>query len=247
MNFSTLCKRILIPLFLPYSLFIGCSVVGAVVGGATRPSLEGRVTSSLGLDSIALGTGVQLVRYDRVTLDGEYSGLVLYPGKLYADRYASLTSHAASGGFIPGLNQRITLQETGGAYEGYFRGIDRGGVLFQPVAGSDTVLIPSEDVVGIQASDSLRMDGKSVRALIRDGTMPGRRMISIRVNDAEQMVAYESVEVVIVKGHSSGALTGFLIGAVVDVTAIVLTATTVSDCQHGTDDAINSSQHCGRR
>ena len=45
MKFITLCKRILIPLFLPYSLFIGCSVVGAVVGGASRPALEGHVTA----------------------------------------------------------------------------------------------------------------------------------------------------------------------------------------------------------
>ncbi|HTY57764.1 MAG TPA: hypothetical protein VMF59_03065 [Bacteroidota bacterium] len=247
MKLSALCNRILIPLFLPYALFIGCSVVGAVVGGASRPALEGHVTSTLGLDSIVLGTEVQLVMYDRVTIEGEYGGLVVYPGKLYADRYASTVSHAAYRGFIPGLEQRVTLRETGGSFEGYFKGVDRGAILFQPDAGSDTVIVSPEDVVGFRASDSLSVDGKSVRRLIRDGTMIGRRVITLHVGNADQMFPYESVEVVLVKGHASGMLTGFLIGAVVDVTALILAASAESDCQHGTSDAVNRSQSCGRR
>jgi len=49
MKFRSVCKSILIPLLLPYSLFLGCSAIGAAVGGAVHPAREGRITSTLGL------------------------------------------------------------------------------------------------------------------------------------------------------------------------------------------------------
>lgn len=244
MKVSSLFKSFLIPLFLPYSLFIGCSVVGAVIGGVSSPSRPGRVTSSLGLDSIIEGTEIQLVRFDRSTLDGSFKGLFLYPGKLYARTYDTLVGQSAYRGFIPELNQRITLTSAAGSYEGFFKGIDRGELLFLPVAETDTVSISLEDIDVIQASDSLRLEGKTARKLVRDGTMPGRRIILLEVGRQVVNVPFESVELVQLKGSSSGALTGFLAGAAVDVTVILLVAAAQNQAE---SDMNRAASGCGNQ
>jgi hypothetical protein len=248
MKLSALCKSILIPLCLPYTLFIGCSVVGAVVGGISQPAREGKITSSLGLDSISLGTDIQLVRFDRSTLDGSYKGLEVYPGKLYARTYDTLVARSAYSGFVPKLNQKVTLRSAGRSEEGFFKGIDRGELLFQSALDADTIAVSLEDIEWIQSSDSSRLAGNTARKLVRDGSMPGRRVILLEVDRHDQTVPYESVELVIVKSRSSGVLTGFLVGAAVDVTLLIIAATAAnevdSDCHRSASGCNNNSQSC---
>jgi hypothetical protein len=222
MKITTLCKRILIPLFLPYTLFIGCSVVGAIAGGASHPAREGKITSTLGLDSIDRGTDIRLVRFDRTVLEGTFNGLEVYPGKMYARTYDTLVARCSYKGFIPGLNQRITLKSLERLEEGYFKGIDRGQVLFQPESDSDTLAVSLDEIEWLQASDSSRLNVRMAKKLVREGSMPGREIILLEVNREERHVPYESIEMVEVRGTGSGALTGFLIGAAVDITAVIL-------------------------
>ena len=247
MKFTSLCKSILIPLFLPYSLFIGCSVVGAVVGGAVHPAREGRITSTLGLDSIEVGTAIRLVRFDRSALEGSFQGLVMYPGKLYARRYDTLVARSAYRGFVPGLNQKITLHSAGMSEEGSFKGIDRGELLFQPASEPDTVSVSLDDVDWLIASDSSRLEGTTIRKLVRDGTMPGREIILLESDNLEQKVPYESIDMVEVVRTRSGALPGFLAGAAVDIVVAVLVFSAEheaeSDCNRSTSGC-NGNQTC---
>lgn len=222
MKFSSLCKNVLVPLCLPYSCFIGCSVIGAIAGGASSPAQEGRITSTLGLDSINTGTEVQLLRYDRGSVEGIYRGLALYSGRTYAHDYEARVSRSAYMGYVPELNQKILLRSSGIEEQGFFKGIDRGNLLFQPDPGEDTVEVSADDVEWLQASDSLRMPGKILRRLVRDGSMPGRRVIQLEAGGGISNIPYESIEIVQMKGKGSGALTGFLIGAAVDLTVIIL-------------------------
>jgi hypothetical protein len=222
MKFTSLCKTILIPLCLPYSLFIGCSVVGAVVGGAVHPAREGRITSTLGLDSIEIGTQISLVRFDRSTLEGSYKGLAVYPGKLYLRTYDTAVARSRYRGFVPKMNQKITLWSASRSEEGFFKGIDRGELLFQPALESDTEAVSLDEIDYLQASDSARLAGKTARKLVRDGTMPGREVIMLESNNLEERVPYESIEMVEVVRSGSGALAGFLAGAAVDLIAAVL-------------------------
>lgn len=173
MKFTSLCKSIFIPLFLPYSLFIGCSVVGAIAGGAIHPAREGRITSTLGLDSIDVGTPIRLVRFDHSAIKGSFGGLVPYPGKMYAHRYDTLIARSAYRGFVPKLNQKITLRSAGISEEGFFKGIDRGELLFQPASEADTISVSLDDLDWLMASDSSRLEGKTVRKLVREGSTPG--------------------------------------------------------------------------
>jgi hypothetical protein len=249
MRFRSVCSRIIIPLFLPYSLFIGCSVIGTIAGGASQPAREGRVTSTPGLDSIALETDVQLVRYDRSVLEGTFKGIALYPGKMYARIYDTAVSRSAYRGFIPKLNQEIMLRAGGTSDAGFFKGIDRGEILYQPSSGSDTVGVPLDDLEWLQSSDSLRLDGRTARKLVRDGSLPGRRVILLEIGREVRNVPYESVEIVQVKARGSGALTGFLIGAAVDLTVVALLVVSAnqaeSDCNRSASGCDNN-QSCER-
>ena len=242
MKFSSLCKNILIPLCLPYSCFIGCSVIGAIAGGAGSPAQEGKITSTLGLDSINTGTKVQLLRYDRVSVEGIYRGLVLYSDRLYARTYEARVSRSAYPGYIPELNQKILLRSSGIEEQGFFKGIDRGNLLFQPDPGEDTVEVSADDVEWLRASDSLRMQGGILRRLVRDGSMPGRRVIQLEEGGGIQNVPYESLEIVRIQGKGSGALTGFLIGAAIDLTVIILF---VDAERQSESDCNNTASSCG--
>lgn len=209
------------------------------------PAREGKTTSALGLDSIEPGTEIQLVRYDRVTLTGSYIGLAVIPGKLYALTYDTLVARSAYRGFVPNLNQKITLRSAGRSEEGFFKGVERGEILFQPASGSDTVEVSLDDIDWLQASDSLRLRGTTAWKLIRDGSMPGRQVIQLEVNHEVQNVPYESVEIVLVKSTSSGAMAGFLIGAAVDITALIIAASVAHDCNQTTESAAHDTQSCG--
>lgn len=242
MKATSLCNRILIPLLLPYSLFIGCSVVGAVVGGAVHPAREGRITSTLGLDSIGIGTPVRLVRFDHSSLEGEYRGLATYPGKMYARRYDTMVARSAYRGFVPELNQKITLRADGISEEDFFKGIDRGEVLFQPASGPDTISVPLDELDWLMASDSSRLGGKTLRKLIRDESMPGRELIELESDNRGENVPYESIDMVEVVGTRSGALSGFLVGAAVDIVAAILV---ISAEQQAESDCNRSTSGCG--
>jgi hypothetical protein len=247
MKFRSVSSRFILPLFLPYSLFIGCSVIGTIAGGASQPAREGKVTSTLGLDSIAVETDVQLVRYDRNVLEGTFKGLALYPGKMYARIYDTAVARSAYRGFIPKLNQEIMLRAGGTSDAGYFKGIDRGELLYQPSSGADTVGVPLDELDWLQASDSLRLEGRTARKLVRDGSLPGRRVIQLEISRETRNVPYESIEIVQVKARGSGAMTGFLVGAAVDLTVVALLVISAnqaeSDCNR-TASGCGSNQSC---
>jgi hypothetical protein len=251
MKFTSFCKSILIPLFLPYSLFIGCSVVGAIAGGAIHPSREGKITSTLGLDSIDVGTPVRLVRFDHSSLEGSFRGLLVYPGKMYARRYDTLVAHSPYRGFVPKLNQKITLRSAGMSEEGFFKGIDRGELLFQPASESDTISVSLDDLDWLMARDSSRLEGKTVRKLVREGSMPGRELILLGMDNMEENVPYESIAMVEEVRTGSGALSGFLVGAAVDVVAAVLMFSAVhqaeSDCNHTASGCGNQNCSVAKR
>ena len=231
MKCTSLCKRILIPLFLPYTLFTGCSVLGAVAGAKSDRSREVKTTSSLGLDSIDVGTPIRLVKYDRDTLEGSFNGIAVYPGKLYAFTYDTLVARSSFKGFVPKLNQRITLRSAGRADDGFFKGIDRGELLFQPVSESDTIAVFLDEIDWLQASDSLRLDGKTTRMLVRNGSMLGRRVVLLESRRAEELVPYETIEnvEVLLPPSRSGLFKGFLAGAAVDIVLAVMLSN--ADCK----------------
>jgi hypothetical protein len=247
MKFRSVCKSILIPLLLPYSLFLGCSAIGAAVGGAVHPAREGRITSTLGLDSIAVGTAIRLVRFDHISLEGTYGGLAMYPGRLYALRYDTLVARSAYRGFVPKLNQKIALRSAGISEDGFFKGIERGALLFQPASEPDTVSVSLEDVDWLMASDSSRLEGKTIRKLVRQGSIPGREIILLQTDNRGEHVPYESIEMVEVVRTGSGALTGFLVGAALDVVAAIIVIgaeqQSESDCNRSTSGC-NGNQTC---
>jgi hypothetical protein len=178
-------------------------------------------------------------------VEGTYRGLALYPGKQYVRLYESHVARSAYRGYVPELNQRILLRSSGMSEQGFFEGIDRGNLLFQPDPGSDTVEVSVEDVEWLQASDSLHLQGKILRKLVRDGSMPGRRVIQIEAGGEMMNVPYESIEIVQLRGEGSGALAGFLIGAAVDLTAVILIVDaeqkSESDCNNSVTSCSNST------
>ena len=212
-------------------------------GGAATPAREGKTTSTLGLDSISEGTEIRLIRFDRSAQDGIYRGLQVISGKLYARTYDTLVARSPYRGYVPQLNERVTFGHAEITEAGFFKGVDRGELLFQPSSGEDTLGIVPEDIDWIRSSDSLRMEGRTVRKLVHNGSMPGRRVIELEIDHAMMHVPYESIEIVQIVPRGSGALAGFLIGAAVDLTAIIL----VVSAERQTEADCNSSWGRWRR
>ena len=248
---STICKRFIVPLVLPYFVFFGCSAIGYMIGQSSNPGTEGRVISGLGLDSIALGTDVKVVRYDHSAVVGSYDGLSPYPPRLYRARYDTLVARSGYRGFVPKLNQWITLTAGGKSSEGAFKGIDFGELLFQRDMALDTTSVPLEDVDCIQAFDSLRLEGPMLLKLVRAGTMPGRHLILLQSGGDVLRIPYESVEIIVTQPTNSGALTGLLIGAAIDVTVAIVIVVSMNeaadDCNRGCTSGANNNQSCNRR
>jgi len=246
------CKRILLPLFLPYTLFIGCSAVGMLAGSIGSPARDGRVTARSGLDSIPLGTEVNIVRFDRKSFHGEFAGLHPLPPRMYSRAYDTLAAQSAYARMIPKLGQQVTIVTIDGADSGSFRGVMMGEVTYQPPAGLDTVGVPLEEIRWIQAGDSLRLEGSVLRKLVRAGTIPGRTIALMNIDNAQVFIGYETVDIVETMPKSSGALTGFLIGAAVDLTVAILIVSSMnsaeSDCKSSQSSCNNSNNaNCGSK
>jgi hypothetical protein len=225
MRYSQLCKTILIPLLLPYTLFTGCSLVGYVVGASTRPALVGMTARATGLDSIDMGRTIRLHTYDRKVFEGSYKGRTTFPGKSYTLWFDTIVARSGYQGFVPKLNQRITLRFAGRDDVGYFRGIDRGGILFQSLTGKDTAVVALDAFEWIQETDSLRLDSKTASKLVRNGSIPGKQVVLVENRSGEELVPYETIERVDVLPQPSGGIAGLLIGGIADgVAAGVATA-----------------------
>ena len=205
--------------------FQGCSLLGYVIGAESRPAREGGTTSTLGLESVEMGTRIRLHKYDQTTVEGSYRGHTTYPGKMYALWFDTLVARSAYKGFVPKLNQRITLRSAGRDDIGYFRGIERGGILFQALAGKDTAIVALDEFEWTQDSDSSRLDSRTVRKLVRNGSIPGRQLILLQNQQGEELIPYETVENVEVLPRKSGGWAGFLVGAIPDALILIGLAT----------------------
>jgi hypothetical protein len=228
MRYSQLCKMILIPLLLPYTLFTGCSLVGYVVGASTRPALEGMTARATGMDSIDMGRTIRLHTYDHKILEGSYKGRTTFPGKSYTLWFDTLVARSGYQGFVPKLNQRITLRFAGRDDVGHFRGIDRGGILFQALTGKDTAVVALDAFEWIQQTDSLRLDSKTASTLVRNGSIPGKQVVLIQNRRGEELVPYETIERVEVLPQPSGGMAGLIIGAIGDGIAVGLASVSVN-------------------
>jgi hypothetical protein len=75
--------------------------------------------------------------------------------------------------------------------------------------------------------------------------MPGRRVIQLEAGGAMENVPYESIEIVQLRREGSGALAGFLIGAAVDLTVVILLVDaeqkSESDCNNSATSCSNST------
>jgi len=249
MSFGKFCTRILVPLCLPYSLFIGCSVIGLIAGSATSPSHPGRYTVRGGLDSLAPGTDVNIVLYDRTSYQGKFAEVARIPPRLYRRIYDTVTARSSLARLIPRLGQTVTVYSTGGKDSGSFAGVSLGQVLVRTMDGLDTVGVPLDDVAWILISDSLRLEGHLFLKHVHAGTIPGMYVVRLNPDQNVITVGYETVDIVEILPQSSGALTGFLIGAAVDVTVIILAVAAEnkaeSDCNSQATACNKNSSDCG--
>jgi hypothetical protein len=87
--------------------------------------------------------------------------------------------------------------------------------------------------------------------LVRAGNMPGRHVILLGSDNEELRVPYESIEIVDVGPSKSGAFTGFLIGAAVDITALILLVSaersTEADCNRSASGCGNQTCALSKR
>jgi len=248
MSFGKFCTRILVPLCLPYSLFIGCSVVGLIVGSASSPSRPGRYTVRAGLDSLAPGTDVNIVLYNKTSYQGKFAELARIPPKLYRRIYDTVTAKSSLAPLIPRLGQTVTVYSTGGKDSGSFAGVSLGQVLLRTMDGLDTVGVLLDDVAWIQVSDSLRLEGPRFVKHVHAGTIPGMYVVRLGKDQDMITVGYETVDLVEILPRSSGALTGFLVGAAIDATVLIIACENAersrSDCGSGSP-TYNNSADCG--
>jgi len=250
MSPGTACKRVLLPLFLPYSLFIGCSVVGLVAGSMTSPSRPGHTTVRAGLDSLRPGTDVNLVLYNRQSFRGDFERLVIIPPKVYGRIYDTVTAKTNYARVIPVRGHAVTVVSATGVDSGAFAGVALGELMIRPANRPDTVGVPLEDVRWIQSGDSTRMEGSLFLRLVRNGTIPGQYLVVLTADHVVVDVGYETVDFVEVMPQSSGAMTGFLVGAAIDLTVVILAVASAdraeSDCNSQATACNSNGASCGR-
>lgn len=205
----------------------GCSVIGLGIGTAIDSNGEDeRSVPGWEILTVDPGTIVTIFLRSGNVVRGSFRGIVQVPWSEYVIKYKNAQETQNKNGALPDLGTKISVTlRSGEKFMGKFTGFDFDQ---EPSIATEGVWYGTNKVRFFETMlDSLEneIDVFFLRALLSDGKIPYRQAISIETG-IKTRVPFEDVSVVHVPAKKNAALTGFLIGAALDVVVLAIAANT---------------------
>jgi hypothetical protein len=171
------------------------------------------------ITQIKPGTRVTLVLAGEERFAGRYDGLDGAPAAEYGPRYARGRAGVQEL-TLPNLGERVIVSPLSGSpLPGLFAGFDTGCVVVKLDGRGGTLRFPLRHLGSLAAEDGTLLPGPRLEALVADRRIP----LLSRIVLGEHRVPLEQVRSVEFQRTShKGPLTGFVVGAVIDVIVVAV-------------------------
>ena len=207
-----------------------CSLIGLGIGAISDASKPDQATiQNHQLVAIKPGTICYITLRNEERLIGKFIGIDRVPEDEYAENYAKSRKQNRDVVFLPALGDSIILKLTPEKQlKGNLLGFDFNYVAVQLNGGTEPGLVDLRSITTIMDSDGNLIEGKTIRNLISEGRIPLMSAIVIQnlfqnENDSTR-VTMDEVSQIELQVKKSGKLTGFLVGAAVDVAVVIYLA-----------------------
>lgn len=234
-----------ISFLVPPLLFTGCSLIGFGIGALSDSGRKGgeSVAGISELRGFERGKGIVLITHSGSRIEGDFLGTDELNRRDYDHLYLAAIETLAVRDRLPFPADTISFAHydaPGRKVRGLFRGVNPGSIVLWQNRGEYSL-------AGMRnlAGDSARpLDLFALRALddegrlpyLTDGVLVGRShdTISVPVDDIARIEQ---------DAGGSGKLTGFAIGAAVDVIVLIVAASSAESCHDDHEKYVNS-QSC---
>ncbi len=218
----------------PPLLFHGCSLIGFGVGAISDAGKkEGESVSGVAeLRTLARGTSVTLITQSGSKVEGDFLGMEELNRRDYDRLYLAAMETLGVGGSLPRPGDSISFNhydKPGGRVRGLFRGVDPGTV----VLWQATSRYSFGGMRGLEGDSARQLDLPALRAFADEGRLP-YVTTGVRIQRGNETVSVPVEDIAWIERSSggSGKLTGFMVGAAVDVAVLIVAASTAESCNH---------------
>jgi hypothetical protein len=236
-------KSLCLILFLPYLQFLGCTLIGGLIGrGIDNSTPDYEIYPKAILASTDPGTEITLVRHDTSLINGEFLGLRKRSDEQYPMVYKDAISRSTYIGYVPTPGESATLRTSGMSHEGVYLGIDVDQVLMQCQLETPS-RFRLDSVLEIRGPEGRLISGADLRELSQSGTIPGFTTIAISFEGGDLHLSYESVRTFRIHPSKNAAAIGFGVGLLADVAVVAILVASMNQM----NDDCNKKQSCGTK
>jgi len=233
-------KKMIIVVVMAASLAMslsGCCLIGLGVGAIVDSSKPDSAYVPAGkAQTLKPGKTITVTKLDGEAVTGAYLGMdFVTVTDYYETKYADAQKLNKDRCALPDLSQSITIIDTNSRrWDVEFRGFSRdfGGreyLLFRNLGQVIPNRVSLWSVSGIADSQGNIIQTDTLSQLINDRKIPTLSTLLIRSENDRIQIPTGEIEMVQYKLKHHGALTGFLIGACVDVIVVVATGAIIAD------------------
>lgn len=205
----------------------GCSIISFGIGTAIDDSKPKQVTiPDREVETVTPGTAIDILLKDGKQISGKYAGIGFLAEEEYADSYAKSREQLRNEIILPELGDSINIVVfgTGRQQPVKFSGFYYQGIQIKSMIGPYTtarsLVMPIDQFSSIVDSRGDVLEAEIVKKLITEGKVPLLSAIIVQNKTGKETIAMDQVDQIQVPTKKHAALTGFLLGAVVDVFVI---------------------------
>jgi hypothetical protein len=204
----------------------GCSILGLGIGAvsdANKPDTE--VISGWDVKTIPSGTEIGIILRDGSEITGRYEGMGQLSPQEYDIRYSKCRQEQPEEIYLPAIGDTITVvSKSGDQLVGRFLGFDYRIMHVQLFDRSETNRAALNLIDTIEDNRGNVLEGERLKQLVFDGKIPFRSVIVVTGPVTKAVISLDEVHQIQIPAEKKGALTGFLLGAAVDIIIIAIAA-----------------------
>jgi hypothetical protein len=242
-------KMLIMPALLVAAIAIlqldGCSVIGLTAGAISDASKPDTITvPGWEMELIEAGRPIKVILKDRNWIEGAFAGIVRVPEEEYAKRYDAFRKEKKGELLLPELGEKIFITLESGAegereflgFDYYYptakeeakaistSGIPNHVVYTKSIGDTATGIVTVSGIHRITDQNGNELKGEDLRVLISEGHIPLSSAIAVKNLADTTRVAMDQVYQIDVKAKKTGAKTGFIAGACIDLIVIAIAA-----------------------
>jgi hypothetical protein len=204
--------------------FSGCSMIGYFVGGSidnSKPNLE--TVADRELPDLEAETWVQVTQRDSTRIVGTFLRMDHVTPETYVAWYSTHAGALVGDSMLPLPGQAISLAFNHQFFRhvGSFIGFDSWSIHWRETPSHVIMQTPFEFLADLRPEPGKSIAGEDLRTLVHSKGIPSVAAIRILTSASEQLIPMEEIARVEVKVTKNAQLTLGLVGAALDVAAVV--------------------------